>query len=186
MESEPGFVWALIQSFSLANKGMFEEKMFGKDFPVNHTKNNVDWNSYRLSLTQMESIANHSTHFRATCNFPTEGLQYTDYARAKLEGHDIFGGWNVQCRQYEYINIRGIECSNCTAGTKQKTNSAWSIKGYQSKRKWGCDFDGSPGAISNNERSFGFYGDGTVNADHRCSSSPTATTQHWFGAKHEW
>ena len=186
MESESGFVWALIQSFSLANKGMFEEKMFGTDFPVNHTKNTVDWNSYRLSLPQMESIANHSTHLRVTCNFPTEGLQYIDYARAKLEGHDIFSGWNTQCRQYEYINIRGIECSYCTTGTKQKAKSAWSIKSYQSKAAWGCDFDGRPGAISSNERNFGHYGDaGSVNVNHRCTSSPASTTQHWFGAKHE-
>jgi len=94
MESESGFVWALIQSFSLANKDMFRKKMFGKDFPVNHTKNEVDWNSYRLSLPQMESLANHSTHLRVTCNFPTDDLQYTDYARAKLEGHDIFDTWS--------------------------------------------------------------------------------------------
>ena len=187
MESEPGFVWALIQSLALANKGMFQNKMFGKDFPVNQTKNEVDWNSYRLSLTQMESLANHSTHFRATCNFPTEGLQYTDYARAKLEGHDIFNGWNTQCRQYEYINIRGIECSDCTAGTKQKANSAWSIKCYQSKLQWNCDFDGRPGAIGTNERNFGHYGDlNSANPVHRCTSSPASTTQHWFGAMHEW
>ena len=184
MESESGFLWALVQSFSLANKDMFEEKMFGTDFPVNHdTKNNVDWNSYRLSLPQMESLANYSTHFRVTCNFPTEGLQYTDYARAKLEGHDIFSGWNTQCRQYEYINIRGIQCSDCTAGTKQKARSAWSIKSYQSKREWGCDFDGSPEAIGSNERNFGHYEDGSVNTKHRCTSSPTSTTQYWFGAK---
>ena len=186
MESEPGFVWALIQSFSLANKGMFKKKIFGVDFPVNHTKNKVDWNSYRLSLPQMESLANHSTHLRVTCNFPTEGLQYTDYARAKLEGHDIFDTWSNTCQLYEYINIRGHECSNCTAGTKQIARRAWSIKSYQSKLGWGCDFDGSPGAISSNERNFGYYGDGTVNADHRCTSSPASTTQHWFGTKYEW
>ena len=109
MESESGFVWTLtIQSFSLANNALFKNKMFGADFPVNRTNDDVDWNSYRLSLPQMQSIANHSTHFRATCNFPTEGLRYTDYARARLEGHDIFGTWGYTCGMYEYINIREI------------------------------------------------------------------------------
>ena len=130
-------------------------------------------------------LSNHSTHLRATCNFPTEGLQYIDYARAKLEGHDIFGGWNTECQLYEWINIRGNECSNCTAGTKQKAKSAWTIKSYQS-RIWDCDFDGRPGSVITNERNFGHYGGGSVNADHRCRSSPTSTTQHWSGARHEW
>ena len=182
MESESGYVWALIQSFSLANKGMYEDK-FGANFPVNHTNNDVDWNSYRLSLSQMRSIANQSTHLRATCNFPTEGLQYTDYARAKLEGHAIFGSWDNTCQLYEYVNIRANECSNCTALTQQNRGKAWIIKSYQSK-EFGCEFDGSPGA-SSHENNFGRYRDDTINANHRCTSSPASTTQHWFGTKHE-
>ena len=184
MESESGYVWALIQSFSLANKGIFKRKVFGVDFPVSHTKNKVDWNLYRLSLPQMESLANHSTHLRATCNFSTEGLRYTDYARAKLEGHGIFDTWNRTCQMYEYINIRGIECSNCTAGTKQTADRAWNIRSSRSKL-WGCDFSGSLGAININERNFGAYGDSDVNPVHRCSSSSASTTEHWFGVKHE-
>lgn len=31
----------------------------------------------------MNAIANHSTQVRATCNFNTDGLNYTDYLRAK-------------------------------------------------------------------------------------------------------
>ena len=184
MTSESEFVWALIQSFSLGTKNMFKDKMFGVDFPVNHTKNEMDWNSYRLSLPQMESLANHSTHLRVTCNFPTEGLQYTDYARAKLEGHDIFDRWSNRCQLYEYINIPGIECFNCTAGTKQSALKSWRVKSYPSA-SWSCDFDGSSGAIQQ-ETNFGFYGDGTVNTDHRCTSSSASTTQHWLGARHEW
>ncbi|XP_078356938.1 uncharacterized protein LOC144641786 isoform X1 [Oculina patagonica] len=184
MVSEPGFVWTLIQSFSLAKEDMFANKSFSVDFPVNQGGDDVDWNSYRLSLSQMQSIADHSTHLRATCNFPTDGLQYTDYARAKLEGHDIFGNWDSLCRLYEYINIRGNECSNCTALTKQKNGKAWIVKSHKSK-ELGCEFDGAPGA-SQNENNFGRYsGGGEINSNHRCSSSPASTTQHWFGVKHE-
>ena len=58
MESESGFIWALIQSFSLANKALFKKKDFGTDFPVNHTNNDANYNLYRLSLIQMWSIGN--------------------------------------------------------------------------------------------------------------------------------
>ena len=61
-----------------------------------------------MSLLQMQSLADHSTHLRGTCNFPTQGLKITDYARAKLKNHDFFGTFSYQCLHYEYINIRGI------------------------------------------------------------------------------
>ena len=183
METEPRFVWTLIQSFSLANKVMFEEKGFDVDFPKNDANSEADWTAYRLSLSHMQSLADHSTHLRATCDYPTDGLKYTDYARAKLAGHDIFGTFSDQCRDYEYINIRGNECHNCTAATKQKGGSAWTINSYKSKIQFGCDLDGPPGA-DGNENNFGNYRDGTVNPAHCCSSSPGSTTQHWFGALH--
>ena len=180
LQSEPCFVWALIQSFTLGNKGIFLDKGFSVDFPVNETTNKVDWTSYRLSLARMQSLADHSTHLRASCNFPTDGLQYTDYARAKLAGHDIFGNWESACKMYEYVNIRGHNCSDCTALTRQKHNKAWVIKSQPSK----CDFNGTSGAVKS-ENNFGRYFPGTTNPNHRCTSSPTSTTQHWFGVKHD-
>ena len=167
----------------MANKDIFAETPFGVDFQVNQSQNEVDWNAYRLSLSQMRSIANNSTHLRATCNYPTEGLQYIDYARAKLEGHNIFGTWDDTCRMYEYINIRGNNCSDCTALTKQKSGKAWTTNSYKSK-EMDCEFDGTPGA-SSNENNFGQYRNGAINKNHRCSSSPASTTQHWFGVKYE-
>ena len=179
IESESEFVWTLIQSFSLANNYLVQRKPFGVDFPVNYKDSDVNWGSYRLSLTQMWSIANQSTHFRATCNFPTEGLQYTDYARAKLEVVNIFGTYSSTCLPFEYVNIRGNECSNCTAHAKQQSGKAWTMNSYKSKLK-GCQFDGSPGA-NGDEQNFGRYI--SINTDHRCSSSPESTTQHWLGVK---
>ena len=106
---------------------------------MNENNSEWDWYSYRLSLLQMQSLADHSTHLRATCNFPTDGLQYTDYARAKLAGHDIFGNWEgYPCKMYEYVNIRGKNCSDCTALTKQKHHKAWTMNGYNSI-KAGCE-----------------------------------------------
>ena len=112
-----------------------------------------------------------------------EGLKYTDYARAKLEGHDIFGTWWFVCRHYEYINIRGNNCRDCTALTKQTNGSAWLINSYDSKMKFGCDLDGRLGG-NGHENNFGVYRNATIHPDHRCSSSPASTTQYWFGASH--
>ena len=98
----------------------------------------INWNAYRLPLLRMQSIADVSTHLRATCNFPDDGLVYTDYARAKFEGHDLFGDWIAQCRTYEFVNIRGIECEECTEETWQ--TKAWHIDSYASSST-GWQFD---------------------------------------------
>ena len=124
-----------------------------------------------------------NTNKRLLLLLSVKGLKYTDYARAKLEGHDIFRTWSDRCRHYEYINIRGNNCHNCTAATKQKSGKAWTIKSYQSRMNFGCDLDGRPGG-SGRENNFGVYRDEYIHPDHRCSSSPASTTQHWFGALH--
>ncbi|XP_058957778.2 uncharacterized protein [Pocillopora verrucosa] len=180
LQSEPGFVWTLIQSFSLSKRNTFNYAGFGKNLEIDIEEGEVNWNEFRLSLSQMQYLVNHSTHLRATCNFSTDGLQYTDYARAKLAGHDIFGTWNT-CQMYEYVNIRGIYCSNCTALTKQREDVSWHIKSYDSIKR-GCEFDGKPGGVSD-EKNFGKFDEHFLNPDHRCSFSPASTTQHWFGAK---
>ena len=105
-DSEPGYVWTLIQSFSLANNYQFKDYRFGVDHPVNEDSGMVNWDAYRLSLSRRQSIVDVSTLLRATCNFPDDGLVYTDYARAKLKGHDLFGDWGHwvgHCRTYEVV-----------------------------------------------------------------------------------
>ena len=176
--SEPGYVWTLIQSHSLGNNDQFKHKRFGVDFPVNEQAAPTKWSAYRLSLPHMQSLASASTHLRATCNFPDDGLVYTDYARAKLAGHDLFGTWQKQCRTYELINIRDIECKDCTAGTWQVQNEMWHINSYLSNSYAGCQFNGESGAVYL-EQNFGLYN--CVNANFRCTSSQNSTTQHWIG-----
>ena len=120
---------------------------------------------------------------RVTCNLPADGLQFTDYARAVLAGHDIFGDWGGDCKLFEYINIRGINCSDCTAYTRMDLNGAWFVNSFKSKENE-CDFDGSLEAVDN-ENNFGRYHSGAINTNHRCSSSDPSTTQYWFGVTHE-
>ena len=176
--SESPYVWALIQSFSLANSNMFKDHRFGVDNPVNEDGGMINWNAYRLSLSHMQSVANGSTHLRATCNFPDDGLVYTDYARAKLEGHDLFGYWYGQCREYELLNIRGNQCQNCTARTWLPENEAWHLT---SSDPGSCQFDGRSGAVGS-EQNFGRYAPDRINPAFRCTSYPNSTTQHWIGS----
>ena len=180
LQSEPDFVWTLIQSLSLSKRNAFNYAGFGKNVEIDIEEGEVNWNEFRLSLSQMQSLAIYSTHLRATCNFPTDGLQYTDYARAKLAGHNIFGTWDT-CQMYEYVNIRGNSCSNCTALKKQQENVSWHIRSYRSTR-FGCELDGKAGGVPD-EKNFGKFHNLYINPDHRCSFSPASTTQHWFGAK---
>jgi len=176
-DSEAGYAWALVQSFALANNDQFTHYRFGVDHPVNEDGGKVNWNAYRLPLSRMQSIADASTHLRATCNFPDDGLVYTDYARTKLEGHNLFGDWMEQCRTYEYLNIRGIQCQKCTAATWQR--KAWHINSYASSRDYGCQFDGKNGVYW--EMNFGRYT--FANSAFRCTANVNSTTQHWIGSK---
>ena len=176
---EPDYVWTLIQSFSYGNNDQFKVNRFGLDLPVNEEESTINWSAYRLSLSRMRSLAVTSTHFRATCNFPDDGLVYTDYARAKLEGHDLFGKWFTQCRLFEYLNIRDIECYECTAGTWQY-NEMWHVNSERSVSTAGCEFNGEAGAVPQ-EQNFGLYV--YVNVNFRCTSGQNSTSQHWIGSR---
>lgn len=181
LESEPGFVWGLIQSFSLENRVQFK-KSFTIDYPIDEDSLGVDWAAHRLSLSHMLHLAGSSTHLRATCNFHSEGFSYTDYARADLTNHNLFSSWWRLCKRYEYLNIRGIECYDCTAVTNNRDISCWLINSYKSFITFGCDFDGRPG-IGETEYNFGNYA--SLNPEHRCSLAPSSTTEHWFGVKRD-
>ena len=109
---------------------------------------------YRMSLLQMQSLADHSTH----------GLKIIDYARVKMKNHDFFGTFSYHCLHYEYMNIRGISCENCTAATKQENFSSWTINSCKSKTEFGCDLDGSP-SVNGSENNFGKYRLNTNNSD---------------------
>lgn len=177
--SSSSFIWTLLQSFAIDRQLQFSSQPFTNSFPVRDNLLEIDWGLYRLSLARMKYLAEQSTHLRVTCNYNTDGLQYTDYAQAELEHHNLFVTFNNKCRIYEHIVIRGNECRNCTALTNQPTDHAWHIDSYLSSAN-GCNFDGRPG-MGKSEHNFGWYAHGRVNTDHRCSSSPMSTTQHWFG-----
>ena len=126
-------------------------------------------------------LRDHSTHWRATCRYDTDGTVHTDYLRASLEDFDIIRQVPIvidDCRPYEYVNIRGNECVNCTTRTWYK-KGAYHFHIDSSIQK-GCDFDGSiSDQAVHSEDNFGLYD--VVNPKFRCTSSQNATTQFWIG-----
>ena len=142
-----------------------------------------NWQKYLMKRHFLVWLRNHSTHWRATCRYNTDGTVYTDYLRASFEDFDIVRVTPTltgDCQKYELVNIRGNECANCTAKT-------WYLKGtfplhIDSTISDGCDFDGTQsGDVVASEDNFGLYYN--VNSKFRCTSSSEATTQFWFGSK---
>ena len=175
--SKNGFVWTLLESFSLANKNDFKTQPFLKDYTVN--QNSFKWNKFRLSKLIMNSTLSHSTHFRATCNFNTDGLVTTDYLRAKTTDLNILLLNGAPCVTLQYINIRGHDCYNCSVWMTQEATGHLHTDSYYGGDH--CPFKGAKsGSIGGGgEDNFGYYD--TVNPLHRCSSGNNSTTQWWCG-----
>ena len=166
-------------SYKFANRLQFKHKDFMKDYPV--AENSLNWDTFCLSKSLMLEIRSQSSHWRATCNYETDGLKFTDYARATFTQVDpmTFVCSGNCCRTLEYINIRGSQCSGCSIWLAQ-TDSHWDfVLASSYGERNGCQFKSAPGAV-NYEHSFGFYG--YPHPGHRCSSGPNSTTQYWFGA----
>jgi len=174
--SELGSVWTLVMSWSFANAKMpaFRRRSLREDAPVNALSPN--WEVYRMSRDQMKFLKARSTHWRVTCQFDLVDVDYRDYVRGNFEHFDItsFQG-GEECKDVEYINVRGFG--------GHTTVAFWQNEGahllHTDTQQGRCEFDASPGA-KNNEDNFGYYSN--TNNAFRCTSSPSATTQYWFGS----
>ena len=176
--SEPGFAWTLIQSHSLQNKDAFKKAFYLHDMPINQDA--PEWNNYRLSMSRMKSIRNVSTHWRATCNFPSDRIDFRDYIRSSFAKNDLFAVPGAdRCAWYELVDIRGNRCTECTAYSPYSNQYGYHIDSWYSKVDVGCYFDGRPNGGVLNEDNFGEYG--SINPSFRCSSMMTSTTQYWIG-----
>ena len=153
----------------------FNSNSFKENAPIN--ENSLIWNMYRLSLTRMRSLQAHSTHWRATCSYPTHGIDFTDYIRGNFKDFNIvdFIG-SGQCKKVEFANIRGHIGSQLTVRFWQGAKSFFLHTDSSSS---GCNFNARSGSVSG-EDNFGYYG--TVNSKFRCTAGDLSTTQWWFGA----
>jgi len=185
-DSEPEFAWNLIQSFSLSNKHYFESDVVFYDNYSDSSAVSGDapnWQAYLLRRHDLVWLREQSSYWRATCRYNTDGTVYTDYLRATFEDFDIIKVKPSKvstCQKYELVNIRGNECTDCTAAT-------WYLKGriplhIDSSLQSSCQFDGNQtGDVVYSEDNFGYYH--TTNPKFRCTSSSEATTQYWVGGK---
>ena len=167
---------------SLSTLCLQKDIVFYEDYPA-ISGDAPNWQAYLIKRPYLLWLRNHSTHWRATCRYDTDGIVYTDYARALLENFDFIRDVPTVvevCRPYEYVNIRGNECVNCTTKTwYKKTDYPLHIDSYFQA---GCDFYGSiTDAAVYSEDNFGFYYD--INPKFRCTSSENDTTQIWIGGK---
>ena len=180
MESEPGSAWTLVESFAFKNKALpaFSKRVLKIDAPV--LPKTPNWNVYRMPLTQMNNVKQQSTHWRITCDFQAKPADiYRDYALASFTNFDVmnFEGGNV-CKLMEYINVRGHLCAKCTAGWYAYTSYNGGEALHLDSPSTGCKFTPGGGA-TRSEDNFGLYL--YSNKKFRCTSSPDATTNFWFG-----
>ena len=153
----------------------FQSTAFSKDSPVD--ENFPNWNKYRMSLSMINDLSTQSTHWRATCSFPTHGVDYVDYVRGKFVDFNVvtFLG-TYSCQKVEYINIRGHYCKNCKPIWWQNSQS-YMI--HIDSTFTTCDgYSFRPGDVPR-EDNFGHYE--YINPAFRCTADDTATTNWWFG-----
>ncbi|XP_027043855.1 uncharacterized protein LOC113671797 [Pocillopora damicornis] len=117
-DSEPRFAWNLIESFNLSSKDLFQKNVTFYDDYQAISGDDPNWQAYLIKRPNLLWLRNHSTHWRAICRYNTDGTVYTDYLRASLEHFDIISDIPSndvpKCRPFEYVNIRGNKCRNCT------------------------------------------------------------------------
>jgi len=184
MTTESGMVWTLIESFALSHKEKYTDKNFPENFQIN--ENNFNWIDYRLSLSNMQHINSHSSHWRATCCYEADGLVTTDYLRGKKSDVDIMSYSGSGCQRVEYINVREMNCSDCTTHIRQDKPTHIYVDSTGGKY-YGCDINfrtGSnyvAGLPTNYCENFGYYG--VTNAAHRCTANSFSTTQWWLGLR---
>lgn len=180
-DSEPGAAWTLVQSYSLdkgsedSENDIFSSKSLRHDFPKNEGFPG-NWSSYRLSLADMQLIQAESTHWRATCNFTSAGVKFRDYARVSFDDVNVMQFSNSGCKRFEFINILGNQCLNCTAHLFM--NKAPNVKtcglGSNATR---CELNLNKPCVY----VFGRYDKNKLNKHFSCSATNDSTTQYWFG-----
>ena len=167
--SEPGWAWTLVmsQSFGKRNKKFATTSFQEGWFKNQHTPN---WEEYRIGKRRLLKIKAQSSHWRVTCDFSTFGVDYKDYARASLKNlNPLKFKASGECREMDYINIRGHNCTKCTASWWQKKDQFLTHFSDQDGRQFGK----TPGG-SDNVANFGGYWKNNASLEFRCSANETS------------
>lgn len=78
-----------MESFSLENVGQFKLSPFFRTDSIAVNEDNPVWSEYKLSHSHMQHVQASSTHWRATCNYPTREIDYIDYLRTSFDNFDL-------------------------------------------------------------------------------------------------
>ena len=108
-------------SWTLVNRRLsaFLKIPFKYNSPQN--EDNLNWDLYRLSLARMRFLQGQSTHWRATCSYPINGIDFRDYLRGNFKDFNIIDYvGSGTCKKVEYINIRGHVATDLTIPFWQK------------------------------------------------------------------
>ncbi|EDV19896.1 uncharacterized protein TRIADDRAFT_61683 [Trichoplax adhaerens] len=180
--SDKGFIWTLIESFSLNNSMKAKyRKGFFQDFPT--VSSFIDLQEFRLENSVMKSIAGApgSTHFRTTCNFNTndrKGIQnHLDYLRVSFCNFpNFFKNVNKNtCTKVDYINVQGQSCRDCSIPIHDGGNEHHMLANID-RSPDDCDrlkFGGAKGYA------FGDYR--LLDSKFSCSMASNSTTNWWIG-----
>lgn len=185
--SEPGYAWTLIESFSLANDGIVRMGFYNSS-AIPPLSDKSYWPLYRMSYYLMREIKRvdgdltcQLEQWRATCNFNAKVLPFrnrpVDYIRSHFSKADILSKESsIGCYYIDYLNIRGywIEQSSAIISNYHDhifLSSSKSCKGeYFPKTMKG-------------ETNFGKYDEKNVNKEFSCTASLNHTTNWWIGGK---
>ena len=185
-DSEQGMAWTLFESFDQEHEQNLTKKPFTADYPKNERDPN--WKLFRLPKHVMSSIASSSTYWRATCSYPVYGVDFRDYIRVNLSILNPLtykSDENKTCVTVDYVDIKGTNCVKCTQAFFQPDDKKLSLSPKQSRTRYHCNFDTSKVEHKcYSTRHARLYGrsDYCPDPKHRCSETPTSTTEFWFGA----
>ena len=170
LKSEPGTAWTLVMSWSVGYRRLspFSKFPFKYNSPVNENAQN--WNLYGISLARMRSLQAHSTHWRATCSYPTHGIDFKDYLSRNFKDFNIvdFLG-DRQCKKVEYINIQGHVGTHLTVPFWQRLNS-YTL--HTDGTYTHCQFKTTKTGAISSEDNFGHYGSITLSFAAHIPTSP--------------
>ena len=169
-----------MQSYSLEHSKTYQKPFF-TDSPMNTNKPANNWFSYRLGKQMMNLVQSDSTKWRVTCDFDkTLTAIKTDFIEGTKADLDIikFVGFE-KCKKVNYVNIRGHNCSNCTAVMYQTLSYPLHIDARKSKTECTFTVTDPKSCSTGGEDSFGLYN--CRNPEHRCSATNNSTTNTWLG-----
>ncbi|XP_031550177.1 uncharacterized protein LOC116287636 isoform X1 [Actinia tenebrosa] len=172
----PNQTWTLIESFSLQNNYVFNNKAFHQNHPRNQESHN--WNDYRLSLSSMKYIQTKATMFRATCEYQNRDSLTPGFVLGYKKDFDIINSGNQRgyCVNFSYANFKGYEFQ------RQR------VPIWHAKDQWHlhldislglCGFTPPAATYIHNEDNFGHYN--AINQAFKCTATNQSTIQWWLG-----